>query len=221
MEQDIEILEELLNAKITFTISTTDYGWKALEHLIKAYKELEEENENEFKRGFFTKVAENKANTLKIGSQVIPKFLIKETIEELKELGTIIKKISEEECILFLWVTFPTIEQAFEIIKNWGFTYKTCAFCWIKQNTKSNSLYSGIGHWTNSNAEICLLATKKKFPKRQAKNVKQVIVSHREQHSKKPDEIRERIIQLVGDIPRIELFARQEVDGWDCWGNEV
>lgn len=143
------------------------------------------------------------------------------SLEELKELGTIIKKISEEECILFLWVTFPTIEQAFEIIKNWGFTYKTCAFCWIKQNTKSNSLYSGIGHWTNSNAEICLLATKKKFPKRQAKNVKQVIVSHREQHSKKPDEIRERIIQLVGDIPRIELFARQEVDGWDCWGNEV
>ena len=102
-----------------------------------------------------------------------------------------------------------------------GFTYKTCAFCWVKQNVKSNGLYSGIGHWTNSNAEICLLATKKKFPKRQAKNVKQIILAHRAEHSKKPNETRDRIVQLVGDIPRIELFARQTVDGWDCWGNEV
>ena len=143
------------------------------------------------------------------------------SLEELKKLGETIKNISAEESILFMWVTFPTIEQAFEVIKAWGFTYKTCAFCWVKQNVKSNKLYSGIGHWTNSNAEICLLATKKKFPKRQAKNVKQIILSHREEHSKKPNEIRERIVQLVGDIPKIELFARQEVDGWDCWGNEV
>lgn len=143
------------------------------------------------------------------------------SLEELKEMGEIIKNISAEESILFMWVTFPTIEQAFEVIKAWGFTYKTCAFCWVKQNTKSDGLYSGIGHWTNSNAEICLLATKKKFPKRQAKNVKQIILSHREEHSKKPSETRDRIVQLVGDIPKIELFARQTVDGWDCWGNEV
>lgn len=143
------------------------------------------------------------------------------TLENLKQMGQNIKNISAEECILFIWVTFPTIEQAFEVIKAWGFKYKTCAFCWVKQNPKSDGIYSGIGHWTNANAELCLLATKKKFPKRKAKNIKQIILAHREKHSKKPDEIRERIINLVGDLPRIELFARQEVEGWDCWGNEV
>lgn len=143
------------------------------------------------------------------------------SLEELKELGETIKKISADESILFMWVTFPTIEQAFEVIKSWGFIYKTCAFCWVKQNVKSDGLYSGMGHWTNSNAEICLLATKKKFPKRQARNVKQIILAHRAEHSKKPDETRDRIVNLVGDLPRIELFARQTVKGWDCWGNEV
>ena len=138
-------------------------------------------------------------------------------LEELKELGQVIKKITADECILFMWVTFPTIEQAFEVIKAWGFTYKTCGFCWVKQNPKNDNIYSGIGHWTNANAELCLLATKKKFPKRQAKNIKQIVLAHREAHSKKPDEVRERIIELVGDLPRVELFARQKVEGWDCW----
>ena len=141
------------------------------------------------------------------------------TIEEIKKLP--IDEISDNECILFMWVTFPTIEQAFEVIKSWGFTYKTCAFCWVKQNPKNDGIYSGIGHWTNANAELCLLATKKNFPKRQAKNIKQIVLSHREKHSKKPDEVRDRIVNLVGDLPRIELFARQYADGWDCWGNEV
>ena len=141
------------------------------------------------------------------------------SIEELKKLP--IPNICDDSCILFLWTTFPVMEQAFEVIKSWGFTYKTCAFVWVKQNPKSDGIYSGLGHWTNANAEICLLATKNKFPKRISKNVKQIILAHREQHSKKPDETRDRIINLVGDIPRIELFARQQVEGWDCWGNEV
>jgi len=51
--------------------------------------------------------------------------------------------------------------------------------------------------------------------------IKSLIESPREEHSKKPNEVRERIVELVGDIPRIELFARQKIDGWDCWGNEV
>ena len=143
------------------------------------------------------------------------------TLEELKKMGTIIQNITAEEAILFMWVTFPSIEQAFEVIKAWGFTYKTCAFCWVKQNPKSDGIYSGIGHWTNANAELCLLATKKKFPKRKSKKVKQIILAHRERHSKKPDETRNRIVELVGNLPRIELFARQEAEGWDCWGNEV
>lgn len=75
-------------------------------------------------------------------------------------------------------------------------------------------------HWTRANAEICLLAVRG-HPKRQAKDVHQVIISHVEEHSKKPDEVRERIERLMGDVPRIELFARQKADGWDVWGNEA
>ena len=77
-----------------------------------------------------------------------------------------------------------------------------------------------MGHWTRANAEICLLAVRG-HPKRQAKDVHQVIISHVEEHSKKPDEVRERIERLMGDVPRIELFARQKADGWDVWGNEA
>lgn len=75
-------------------------------------------------------------------------------------------------------------------------------------------------HWTRANAEICLLAVRGHL-KRQAKDVHQVIISHVEEHSKKPDEVRERIERLMGDVPRIELFARQKADGWDVWGNEA
>lgn len=77
-----------------------------------------------------------------------------------------------------------------------------------------------MGYWTRSNAEFCILATKGS-PKRQSARVHQVIVSHIEEHSKKPQEARERIVQLMGDVPRIELFARQKTPGWDVWGNEV
>ena len=77
-----------------------------------------------------------------------------------------------------------------------------------------------MGYWTRSNAEFCILATKGS-PKRQSAGVHQVIVSHNEEHSKKPQEASERIVQLMGDVPRIELFARQKTPGWDVWGNEV
>ena len=78
----------------------------------------------------------------------------------------------------------------------------------------------GMGSWTRANAEICLLATKGK-PKRISASVRSTIVSHIEEHSKKPDEARKRIVDLIGDLPRIELFARQHPEGWDCWGNEI
>ena len=77
-----------------------------------------------------------------------------------------------------------------------------------------------MGYYKRTNPEMCLLATKGK-PKRLSKSVRQLIVSKLQQHSKKPDEIRNRIVELCGDIPRIELFARQKVEGWDSWGNEV
>lgn len=105
-------------------------------------------------------------------------------------------------------------------IRKWGFTYKTCAFTWVKQNRKSDGLFWGLGFWTRANAELCLLATRGR-PKRVNKGVHSVVLSHVREHSRKPDEVRDRIVELMGDIPRIELFARQQVDGWDCWGDEV
>lgn len=131
-----------------------------------------------------------------------------------------IHNIASKNCILFLWATMPKLREALEVIKAWGFNYKTCAFCWVKQNPSGNGIYSGLGHWTNGNAELCLLATKGS-PKRVSKNVKQIVLAPRGRHSAKPPEVRNRIVQLIGDISRIELFAREEPEGWDCFGNEI
>lgn len=131
-----------------------------------------------------------------------------------------VNDLAADDCALFLWITFPQLYEAFSVIRDWGFTYKTVAFVWVKQNKKSPSLFWGLGYWTRANAEVCLLATRGN-PKRQSAAVHQVILSPVEQHSKKPDEVRERIVTLMGDVPRVELFARQQTPGWDVWGNEV
>ena len=131
-----------------------------------------------------------------------------------------VANLADKDCALFLWATFPNLPEAFEVIKAWGFTYKTVAFVWCKRNRKSPGFFTGMGYNTRANAEICLLATKGS-PKRVSKSVRQIIDTPIERHSKKPDETRTRIVQLFGDIPRIELFARERTNGWDCWGNEV
>ena len=140
------------------------------------------------------------------------------TIEEIQALP--VSELADKDCALFMWITFPLLKESLSVLSAWGFKFKTIAFVWIKQNRKSDSLFWGIGYWTRANAEFCVLATKGK-PKRMAKNVHQVIVSHIEEHSKQPDEARRRIVRLMGDLPRIELFARQKSAGWDVWGNEV
>lgn len=140
----------------------------------------------------------------------------KEDIESLP-----IPNITEERAVLFLWVTYPCLEQGLQLIKKWGFTYKTCGFSWVKLNKKSETPFIGMGYYTRANNEICLLATKGKPLKRINRAVQQVALLPIEEHSKKPSQIRERIVRLFGDLPRIELFARQHADGWDCWGNEV
>jgi|TARA_A100001015_G_scaffold313787_1_gene421836 N6-adenosine-specific RNA methylase IME4 len=128
--------------------------------------------------------------------------------------------IADVHCVLFMWVTDPFLQKSFDLIKKWNFTYKTVAFTWVKQNKKKDNFFTGLGYWTRANPEMCLLATKGK-PKRISKSVNQLIISKLQEHSKKPDEIRDRIVELCGDLPRIELFARQKTPGWDVWGNEV
>ncbi len=139
-------------------------------------------------------------------------------LAEIKALP--VADIADKDCALFLWVTIPQLEQAFAVIKAWGFTYKTVAFTWVKQNRKSDSLFWGMGYWTRSNVELCLLATKGR-PRRASAGVHQVITSHIQEHSRKPEETHKRIIKLMGDVPRVELFARRKADGFDVWGNEV
>jgi N6-adenosine-specific RNA methylase IME4 len=129
-------------------------------------------------------------------------------------------EIADKDSVLFLWATFPNLPEAMRVIKAWGYTYKTVAFVWIKKNKKADSLFLGMGFWTRSNAEVCLLATNGNLQRISAK-VRQVIIAPVSAHSQKPEEARERIVELMGDLPRIELFARQRSQGWHVWGNEV
>ena len=130
-----------------------------------------------------------------------------------------IKSITAKDAVLLLWAVPPNFPEALEVIDTWDFTYKTFAFTWVKLN-QDGSPFMGMGHYTRANAEVCLLATKTKgkvLP-RLSRGVRQVILSPRREHSRKPDEQYGRIEQLFGDVPRIELFARHTRPGWDCWG---
>jgi len=146
-------------------------------------------------------------------------------IKEIYDLPVL--KLTDKNCILFLWATYPHLEYCLETIKKWGFKFKTVAFTWVK--TKNGKYPIGTGYWTRANPEICLLATKGNIKRKSAK-IRNLIISERGRHSEKPIEVRKRIIELVGDLPRIELFARKpkgqlfedkSFDGWDVWGNEV
>lgn len=129
-------------------------------------------------------------------------------------------EIAAKDGVLFLWATFPLLPAAFRVIEAWGYRYKSVAFVWLKQNRRSPGWFYGLGYWTRGNAEICLLATRG-HPKRISASVHQLIVSPVEAHSKKPDMARKKIVELMGELPRAELFARRKSPGWDVWGNEV
>lgn len=131
-----------------------------------------------------------------------------------------ISNIADTNCVLFLWVTAPCLIEGIELCGAWGFKYKTVGFTWIKKNKVSDSLFFGLGHWTRANAEFCLIATKGN-PKRIDKSVHSVVISQIGRHSEKPLEVRDRIVRLMGDIPRIELFARKRTEGWTSIGYDI
>ena len=131
-----------------------------------------------------------------------------------------IKDITDRNCYLFLWATSPLLPEALEVMTAWGFKYKTLAFVWLKMNSNNFGCVYGIGHYTKPSTEVCILGVRGRLDIAND-SVMQVIMAPRLEHSRKPAEIRGRIVQLMGDLPRIELFARRKVDGWDSWGNEV
>lgn len=147
-------------------------------------------------------------------------------IEDICKLP--INDIAADDCVLFLWTTYPMLQEAMQLITAWGFKYKTIAFQWIKLNKScnnplfiaKNNIFFGLGRWTRGNTEPCLIAVKGK-PKRINNSISQIILEPIGRHSKKPDIVRDKIVELVGDLPRVELFARNTTDGWDVWGNEV
>jgi len=139
------------------------------------------------------------------------------SVREIQALP--VRRFADEDCALFLWTTMPFIPEAIKVMKSWGFTYKTVAFTWVKR-TKHGKLFWGMGSWTRANPEICLLGVKGK-PKPISHAVHSVCEAKVRKHSQKPDEIRDSIVKLMGDVPRLEMFARQTTDGWDAWGNQV
>lgn len=141
-------------------------------------------------------------------------------LQSIEDLGSVIQDISDKDCILFMWITMPMLPNVSNVMRKWGFKYKTCGYCWIKK-TKNGKIHLGMGHYTRGNAELCLIGIKGKKMKFKTRSQSQIIESEIKKHSEKPSIVRDKIVELVGDLPRIELFARQYADGWDCWGDEV
>jgi N6-adenosine-specific RNA methylase IME4 len=145
-------------------------------------------------------------------------------IEDIAALS--VSDLATNDCSLFLWVTWPNLLEALQVIDAWGFTFKTCAFCWTKAHAGQVEMFQdditgllGMGYWTRANSEPCLLATRGN-PKRLNADVRQAIIEPRREHSRKPDCVHGRIERLVAG-PYLELFARTRRPGWHVWGNEV
>lgn len=132
-----------------------------------------------------------------------------------------------KDAVMFMWATFPKMQEALDLMKAWGFEYKTLAFLWVKANKKAtDSPFWGMGRWTRANAEFVIMGTRGS-PHRQSKGVHQLIVEPEiitdpvMQHSRKPACIRDKIVELMGDVPRLEMFAREATPGWQVFGNEA
>lgn len=157
-----------------------------------------------------------------------------------------------DECVLFMWATFPMFADALRVMSAWGFKYSTVAWLWVKTSGSEGlaadvrravarecgvgagpardvanvvasivpRLHWGMGKSTRANAEPLLIGYRGRLGREDA-GVHQVVMLPVREHSAKPPEFRDLIVQLVGDRPRLELFARQHVPGWDAHGNQV
>ncbi len=139
------------------------------------------------------------------------------TLDDIKAMP--VADLAAPDCALFLWGVWAQIADVIAVITAWGFTYKTAGFVWTKETPSGNGLHWGMGYWTRANTEPCLLATRGS-PKRQAKDVHQVIMSPVGPHSRKPEETQARIERLLTG-PYLELFGRRPMKGWTVWGNQI
>jgi N6-adenosine-specific RNA methylase IME4 len=137
-----------------------------------------------------------------------------------------IGELADTDAALCLWATWPNLPDALAVMGAWGFKYRTVAFVWVK-TTRRGHTFVGPGHYTRSNTEIVLLGVRGRMTPA-ARNVSQVVhaphprdADGRIIHSRKPAEVREHIVALFGDVPRVEVFAREAVAGWDALGNQA
>lgn len=142
-----------------------------------------------------------------------------------------VNSIAANDSVLFMWWVGSQPDEAKAVLTAWGFRLITMTgFVWVKES-KNGKLDFGMGFWTRAGAECCLIAVKGK-PKRVSAGIRSVYIddeeliqlairAKKEEHSKKPAIFRDLIVQLCGDVPRVELFARQESAGWAVFGNEV
>ena len=151
----------------------------------------------------------DKQNTKMLGGAI--KHYQTMSIKQLCNLP--IKELTEKDAVLFIWVTSPLLEAVFEIIKAWGFKYKS-SFVWDK-------ISHNMGHYNSVRHELLLIATKGKCTPQVRKLFDSVVSEARTEHSKKPQVFRDIINTIYPNGKRIELFARQKTEGWDVWGNEV
>lgn len=154
------------------------------------------------------------------------------SVQQIADLP--VRGIATDDALLFLWVTWPHLYKSELVLRSWGFKYKTIAFVWLKTNARRDPAqgsffaddyfavddFLGMGRWTRSNSEIVILGTRGK-PKRASASVRQLIFAPIMEHSRKPAEVRDKIVKLAGDLPRLELFARDRAQGWDAFGNQV
>ena len=146
------------------------------------------------------------------------------SLDALKALP--IARLAAPDCALFMWGVRAQTPEALELIKAYGFEFKTDGFVWVKttKNAKlitlsGEGLHWGMGEYTRSNTEVCWLATRGN-PQRMARDIHQIIIAPVGEHSAKPEEARRRIEQLYLG-PYLELFARTGTKGWTTWGNEI
>lgn len=168
-------------------------------------------------KGKNKKIWDKKANSFTISKFKVTPY---SSMPIDKILSLPVNEISDDNSVLLLWVTFPALKDGLRTMESWGFKYITNGFTWVKKNRGGNGWYFGLGNYTRANSEICILGKKGKGCKVLKHDIRQVIDSPLTTHSKKPDIVRTRIIELFGDLPRIELFARTKIHGWDVWGND-
>lgn len=137
-------------------------------------------------------------------------------IEEIRALP--VRDLAAGDCVLYLWTTWPFLEQAFSVINAWGFTYKSGG-AWRKLSPTGRSEAFGPGYIERNACDPYLIATIGE-PKRYNRAIRNIISAPIREHSRKPDEMRERLERLL-DGPYIELFSRSNRPGWTAWGDEA